>query len=163
VELHRDPILTWAARAAALLWGALAAVELGYAGFLGFVDFGSWWAMQMWLIPLLSLAFFSVGALSVVGLARLARADRLTVVRLAVAAAGMFLGIMGAAIFFRDPMHDLALVFGSHGRFGCMTLDDDGSNAYWLHGGTLPFILFGPPAVVLIGRAVRRVRRRAGT
>lgn len=45
--------------------------------------------------------------------------------------------------WFEQPMHDIALIFGSHGRWGCQLYDDQGP-AYLLRDSTLPFILFGP-------------------
>ncbi len=49
--------------------------------------------------------------------------------------------------FFVSPMHDIALWFGSHGRFGCRIIDSDGNPITWLDQDTLPWILFALPPV----------------
>jgi len=46
--------------------------------------------------------------------------------------------------WFQDPMHDIALTFGSHGRWGCGTVNEDGSPYFLLRDSTMPFILFAP-------------------
>jgi hypothetical protein len=53
--------------------------------------------------------------------------------------------------WFRDPMHDIALFFGSHGRWGCGVFNDDGSSAFLLRDDTMPFILFAPVLLAAAG------------
>lgn len=58
--------------------------------------------------------------------------------------------------YFKTPMHDIALFFGSHGRFGCRRL-----HAYFFTDATVPLFLFVPPLVIgiiyfrFIGRKVQ--------
>lgn len=61
--------------------------------------------------------------------------------------------------WFKDPMHDIAAWFGSHGRFGCGVYGEDGSPAFLLRDETMPFILFAP--VLLVTSAHWLVRTRA--
>jgi hypothetical protein len=79
-----------------------------------------------------------------------------------------FLGLTLLALFsslgwFRDPMHDIALFFGSHGRWGCSVVNDDGSPYYLLRDDTMPFILFAPVLLTVAahGLATRRSQVRA--
>jgi hypothetical protein len=44
--------------------------------------------------------------------------------------------------FFRTPMHNVALWFHSHGRFGCNAMEAYGFRVHWLNDLTLPWILF---------------------
>jgi hypothetical protein len=46
--------------------------------------------------------------------------------------------------WFKDPMHDIALFFGSHGRWGCGTVNADGSESFTVRDDTAPLILFTP-------------------
>jgi hypothetical protein len=62
--------------------------------------------------------------------------------------------------WFGGPMHDIALAFGSHGRFGCETLNEDGSPVYFIRDGTMPWLLFGPPLLGVIGHGL--IQRRRG-
>lgn len=65
-----------------------------------------------------------------------------------------FLGLALLALFrsfswFQDPMHDIGMALGSHGRWGCGVVDDDGSPYYTLRDDTVPFILFVPVVLVV--------------
>ena len=62
--------------------------------------------------------------------------------------------------WFKDPMHDIAAWFGSHGRFGCGVYGEDGTPAFLLRDATMPFILFAP--VLVVTAAHWLVSRRAG-
>jgi hypothetical protein len=53
--------------------------------------------------------------------------------------------------WFRDPMHDIASFFGSHGRWGCGLFNDDGSHAFLLRDDTMPFLLFAPVLLTTAG------------
>lgn len=44
--------------------------------------------------------------------------------------------------FFRAPMHNIALWFHSHGRFGCNAMEAYGFRVHWLNDLTLPWLLF---------------------
>jgi len=64
-----------------------------------------------------------------------------------------FFGFALASMFasftwFQNPMHDIALTFGSHGRWGCGIQNEDGSSYFLLGDSTVPFILFAPVLVV---------------
>lgn len=62
---------------------------------------------------------------------------------------GFALASMFASLeWFKDPMHDIALTFGSHGRWGCGVVNEDGSPYFLLRDSTVPFILFAPVLVV---------------
>ncbi len=54
------------------------------------------------------------------------------------------LAVVGAHGFFHGPAHDVALWFGSHGRFGCTTVDELGNRTTWLDDRTLPWLLSLP-------------------
>lgn len=65
--------------------------------------------------------------------------------------------------WFKDPMHDIGILFGSHGRWGCQAVNDDGSPAYFLRDRTVPLILFAPVLLVTAGHWLfeRLTRARA--
>jgi hypothetical protein len=74
---------------------------------------------------------------------------------------GFTLASMLASLeWFKGPMHDIALAFGSHGRWGCSVYDEDGSPVYLLRDSTVPFILFVPILSVAAAHwfATRRAR-----
>jgi len=74
---------------------------------------------------------------------------------------GFALASMLASLeWFKDPMHDIASVFGSHGRWGCRVYDADGSPMFLLRDSTVPFLLFVPILLATAGHflASRRVR-----
>ena len=58
--------------------------------------------------------------------------------------------------WFQSPMHDIALTFGSHGRWGCSDVNEDGSSVYLLRDTTMPFILFAPVLVATAGHWLAR-------
>jgi hypothetical protein len=58
--------------------------------------------------------------------------------------AASLLAVFGAVVFFQVPAHDIALWFGSHGRFGCTTVDASGHRTTWLDDRTLPWLLSLP-------------------
>jgi hypothetical protein len=76
--------------------------------------------------------------------------------------AAIGLALWASKAWFAGPMHDIALAFGSHGRFGDVALDEDGSPAYFVRDDTLPWLLFGPPLVGIIGHWLVRRRREPG-
>jgi hypothetical protein len=57
-------------------------------------------------------------------------------------------------------MHDIALMFGSHGRFGDTVLNGDGSPLYFVTDATMPWLLFGPPLLGVVGHWL--IERRRG-
>ncbi len=57
---------------------------------------------------------------------------------------GISLGMWAAFGWFQDPMHDIALAFGSHGRWGCGGNDAFGFPRYIIQDSTVPWILFTP-------------------
>ncbi len=78
-----------------------------------------------------------------------------------------FLGCTTLAFYFAfgwfaTPMHDIALIFGSHGRWGCHELEIDGTSHYLVRDGTVPWMLFAPPAVAAIAHWAW-FRQNAGT
>ncbi len=68
------------------------------------------------------------------------------------------LAVLGVWLFFHGPAHDVALWFGSHGRFGCTTVDAQGNRTTWLDDRTLPWLLSLPTPLTLM--AWRFARRR---
>jgi len=60
--------------------------------------------------------------------------------------------------WFKDPMHDIALIFGSHGRWGCRIVNADGSPAFFVRDTTMPFLLFAPVLGVVAGHWFARRR-----
>jgi hypothetical protein len=55
--------------------------------------------------------------------------------------------------WFKNPMHDIALLFGSHGRWGCQVFDAEG-NPPLLRDSTVPFLLFPPLLLAAAGHWV---------
>ncbi len=67
------------------------------------------------------------------------------------------LAFVGAYGFFHGPAHDVALWFGSHGRFGCTTIDALGNRTTWFDDRTLPWLLSLPiPLTWTMWRGVQR-------
>ena len=64
--------------------------------------------------------------------------------------ASLGLAALVSRIWFMDPFHDIALVFGSHGRWGCTSLNPDGTPHYLIRDATLPWLLFAPPAIATV-------------
>jgi hypothetical protein len=69
------------------------------------------------------------------------------------------LAVPGYHRFFHGPAHDIALWFGSHGRFGCTTIDELGHRTTWLDDRTLPWLLSLPAPLTYLGWHVLRGRR----
>lgn len=72
-----------------------------------------------------------------------------------------FFGFAAASLlmslsWFQSPMHDIALTFGSHGRWGCSDVDAGGSSVYLLRDSTMPFILFAPVLLATAGHWLAR-------
>lgn len=101
--------------------------------------FGSVWA------TLPPIAFVATAAMAILLLLRAPR-RRLSwslAVYTVLAGAALYL----AFEFFVSPMHDVALAFGSHGRFGCRVVGPEGVPTTWLDQDTLPWLMFAlPPA-----------------
>jgi hypothetical protein len=55
-----------------------------------------------------------------------------------------------AFIWFQHPMHEIAMYFGSHGRWGCGAVNADGSYFYIIRDATAPWMIFSPMIVVFI-------------
>ena len=70
------------------------------------------------------------------------------------------LAIPYSLIWFSNPMHDIALLFGSHGRWGCSTINEDGSPHYLIRDDTVALMLFAPVALATIAHWVWPRRRR---
>jgi hypothetical protein len=67
-----------------------------------------------------------------------------------------------ARMWLGGAMHDIMLAFGSHGRFGCSTVDENGELIYWVRDDTLPLFVFGPALLGVIGHWIaQRARARA--
>ncbi len=56
--------------------------------------------------------------------------------------------------WFSGFMHDFALLLGSHGRWGCGTVNADGSPYYVIRDATVPWLIFAPLALACIGHWV---------
>ena len=69
--------------------------------------------------------------------------------------------LLASLSWFKDPMHDIALIFGSHGRWACETVNADGSPAYLLRDSTVPFMLFLPSLLAVAGHWLTSKRARA--
>ena len=54
------------------------------------------------------------------------------------------LALGDAFLWFQGPMHDIALAFGSHGRWGCGVVNADGSYYYFFRDATVPWMLYTP-------------------
>ena len=74
--------------------------------------------------------------------------------------AAIGLTLWSSRTWFAGPMHDIAMVFGSHGRFGCTMSNADGSPLYFVRDDTLPWLLFGPSLLGVVGRWL--IERRRG-
>lgn len=68
-----------------------------------------------------------------------------------VLAIATILALWFSFMWFRDPMHDIALFFGSHGRWGCSVINADGTHGRLIRDDTVPWMLFVP--VLLTGVA----------
>ena len=55
-----------------------------------------------------------------------------------------FLAFLWAFMWFQHPMHDIALHFGSHGRWGCGVSRLDGATPPIIRDVTVPWMLFAP-------------------
>lgn len=53
-------------------------------------------------------------------------------------------------LWFQHPMHEIAMYFGSHGRWGCGVVNADGSYYYIFRDATVPWMIFPPMIVVFI-------------
>jgi hypothetical protein len=65
------------------------------------------------------------------------------------------IGFWVSFLWFQFPMHDIAMIFGSHGRWGCQTLRADGSRVHLIRDDTVPWLLFAP---ILVGIALHGFR-----
>jgi len=72
-----------------------------------------------------------------------------------------FASMLMSFIWFRSPMHDIALTFGSHGRWGCSDVNEGGSSVYLVRDATMPFILFAPVLVATAGHWLARRSQRS--
>lgn len=59
-------------------------------------------------------------------------------------AAATLLALWFSFMWFRDPMHDIGLFFGCHGRWGCSVINADGTHARLIRDDTVPWLLFTP-------------------
>lgn len=55
--------------------------------------------------------------------------------------------------WFRDPMHDIGMFFGSHGRWGCYC------PGYLIRDRTAPWLLFGPVVIASVGHWIWNKQR----
>lgn len=75
--------------------------------------------------------------------------------------AATFTALWFACGWFIDPMHDIGLLFDSHGRWGCRMKDESGANVYFIRDNTAPWLLYGPLILVITGHWFRSRRRSA--
>jgi hypothetical protein len=47
-------------------------------------------------------------------------------------------------------MHDIGLLYGSHGRWGCSIRDSSGQPSYWLRDDTVPWIALTPVMLLIV-------------
>jgi hypothetical protein len=69
--------------------------------------------------------------------------------------------LWSAFIWFRAPMHDIGLVFDSHGRWGCRLVDADGSPQYFIRDNTVPWMIFSPLILAATGHWIWSRRQQA--
>jgi hypothetical protein len=62
---------------------------------------------------------------------------------------GSVVAFVAAALFFAGPAHDVALWFGSHGRFGCYIIDEHGRSPHLFDDRTAAWWLMVPPPLVV--------------
>ena len=56
-------------------------------------------------------------------------------------------------VWFASALHDIALKFYSHGRFGCQSIDERGNPYFTFRDNTVPWLLIGPPLLVGLAQA----------
>jgi hypothetical protein len=95
-------------------------------------------------------AFFVAEAVRMRVRLRCGTVDKPQYVRFAAASA---LAIVASSMWFVWPMHDIGLLFGSHGRWGCSTITAGGWPAYLLCDVTVPWLLFVPMMLIVAGHA----------
>jgi hypothetical protein len=71
-----------------------------------------------------------------------------------------FASMLASLAWFKNPMHDIAMLFGSHGRWGCGVYDADGSPRFLLRDSTVPFLLFVPILLATSGHFFMSRRAR---
>jgi hypothetical protein len=54
------------------------------------------------------------------------------------------------------PMHDIALAHGTHGRWGCTTVNPDGSDLYFFDDFTVPWLVVLPLMIAVAAQAILR-------
>ena len=95
-------------------------------------------------------------AITPFAVARLLRArfkrDALSGLSCGVLLGAALLAVVVARRWFDDPMHDIGLVFGSHGRWGCSLSNEDGSPTYFFRDDIVPWLLFGPCVIAVVWR-----------
>ena len=147
--------LRWTAWIGGLICGALGAAALAWWTYEARYGWPTW----PFLTVVLQFTGFALGTISSVGVARSAARSRLTVLRLCVALCGLMAATLASFSFFDGPMHDIALSWGSHGRWGCMVVDDSGRSVYLVTSQTLPLLLFAPPLIVVASLGMIVLRR----
>lgn len=151
-----DRGLRWAAWIGGVICGALGVAALAWWTFVA----RHFWSVLPFPMVVLQLAGFALGTISSVGVARSAARSRLTMLRLCVGLCGLIAATLASASFSSGPMHDIALSWGSHGRWGCRVVDEGGRSVYLVTSRTLPLLLFVPP-LTLVGLLGMTVLRRA--
>jgi hypothetical protein len=121
-----------------LRWSAATVVAVSLA--LGLATLVVWRLIgDDWHSVVLALFGFACGIGSMFGLR-----SEVTRGRLLVALGGLMLAMLASAHWFDGPMHDLSLVIGAHGRWGCLLLDERGAPQYFIRSQTIPLLIFVP-------------------
>ena len=115
-----------------------------------------------WPSAIFQLVCFIGGTLASFQLVNSRTGRPLTRVRLVIGLVGVVLAMVASMTFFDEPMHDMALVFGYHGRWGCHVVGKDGLPANFLTGQTVFFLLY-VPVIVTIGWRGIGILRRSGS
>jgi hypothetical protein len=115
--------------------------------------------MLPWPTAALQVTGFVIGAVSTVSVARSAARHRLTSRRLLIATGGLVAAMFAATSWLAGPMHDIALSWGSHGRWGDLLVDDRGGQVYVVTSQTLPALIFVPLIALVTWRGAIVLRR----
>jgi hypothetical protein len=129
-------------------------------GTVAYWTYGAWLgAFQVPVIEALQVHAFGAGIAGAVQLAGAIARGLVTRSHIFACLVGVALAFVASFTWFVSPMHDIGLLFGSHGRWGCTLLDDGGRPFYWLRTDMAPFAAFAPSALLLLWRGSWCCRR----
>lgn len=112
--------------------------------------------------PLFSIVLtefaLGIGAAAVIQVSNENARNSVTKRSVIVCVAALLIAMIASRTWLDEPMHDFAMGLGSHGRWGCLTVDESGPH-YLVRTDTAPIMLFGPLIMLLAWRG-RRVANR---